>query len=254
MKSDIVTIAILYHFLTLGHLQAQSFLNGDFESGNTGFTSDYQFAEANSTEGQFTVRSDPQHWNGAFVKFGDHTTGSGQMLVVNGATSGNPSIWRQTVTLATNTTYRFRAWTGTAVSGGPANLILKINGSQIGPSFVLPDTSGSWVQWEQPWTSTVAAEYTFEIINANTSVFPNDFYVDDIGIFPVPLALTASTLSGVLSLSWPADPAWGLFSSNTLVADSWIPVTTSPTTEFGMSTLVLPINEPRAFFRLQVVR
>ncbi len=64
-------------------------INGDFEAGNSGFTSQYTYAPgSNTTEGEYTVRADPQNWNGAFAATPDHTSGSGNMLVVNGATSG----------------------------------------------------------------------------------------------------------------------------------------------------------------------
>ena len=163
-------------------INAQTFSNANFEAGNIGFSSDYQFAAVNSDEGQFSVRIDPQNWNEKFVNFGDHTTGAGRMLVVNGATSGNLAVWRQTISIEPKTSYRFQAWTGTAVSGSPANLILKIDGHQIGTSFVLPNGAGAWVLWEQPWTSSLGGAHVFEIINANTSRYPNDFYIDDIGL------------------------------------------------------------------------
>ncbi len=246
-----IPLTILLNLLTLNQLLAQTFLNADFESGNTGFTSDYQFAGSNSTEGEFTVRSDPQNWNGLFVNFGDHTTGSGKMLVVNGATSGNPAIWRQTISLGANTSYCFRAWTGTAVSGGPANLMLRINGSQVGPSFVLPASADSWVLWEQPWTSSAAASYIFEIVNANTSIFPNDFYVDDVSLFKTSLRISTSIMGSSLGLSWPADPTWSLFTSSSLATGSWSPVSPIPSTTLGISSLAVPISGPRAYYRLQ---
>ena len=52
--------------------------NGNFEAGNSGFTSDYAYSPAsNNDEGQYTVRSNPFPWNGLFISGGDHTTGSG---------------------------------------------------------------------------------------------------------------------------------------------------------------------------------
>jgi len=251
MKNISNIIPLVAGTVGLCHAHAQTFANADFEAGNTGFVSDYQFANDNSDEGQFTVRSDPQNWNLEFVNFGDHTTGAGKMLVLNGATSGNPAIWRETVSLDANTPFRFRAWVGTAVAGGPANLFLKVDGDQIGTSFVLPNEPGAWVQWEQPWTSSASAIHTFEIINANTSRFPNDFYIDDIELIKSPLEMFVKIDVDELELRWPADPAWGLFTSSSLLAGSWAAVTNSPTTEGSVNSLRLPINAPRGFFRLQ---
>src|SRR5689334_8995773 len=72
-----------------------SLVNGDFSAGNTGFQTEYAFVIFNGTEGEYTVRSDPQNWNHSFAPTPDHTTGAGQMLIVNGATSGSPSFWEQ---------------------------------------------------------------------------------------------------------------------------------------------------------------
>lgn len=253
MNMKLTWIIALFAVATAGpcHVQAQTFTNADFEAGNIGFVSDYQFAAANSDEGQFTVRSDPQNWNGEFVNFGDHTSGAGKMLVVNGATAGNPAVWRQTIAIQTNTSHVFRAWVGTAVAGGPANLILKINGVQIGSSFVLPNVTGIWVPWEQPWTSLTGSVNTFEIINANTSRFPNDFYIDDIGLKKAVPELLIKREGGEIALRWPADPAWGLFTSSLLTDVSWNAVTNIPATAGITNILLLPMDAPRAFFRLQ---
>src|SRR5688572_29956803 len=105
MKPTSFVVPLAVAAAGLCQVHAQTFTNADFEAGNVGFVSDYQFADANSAEGQFTVRSDPQNWNGEFVNFGDHTAGAGNMLVVNGATSGSPAIWRQTTSVQTNTAY-----------------------------------------------------------------------------------------------------------------------------------------------------
>ena len=249
--SSIISLAVA----TLGHchVNAQIFTNADFETGNFGFASDYQFAGSNTDEGQFTVRSDPQNWNGEFINFGDHTTGTGKMLVVNGATSGGPAVWRQTIAVQTNTAYGFRVWTGTAVAGGPANLLLKVDGNQIGSSFVLPDEPGVWVLWEQPWTSSSDATATFEIINANTSRFPNDFYLDDIGLHRTSIELFIKRNGDEFELSWPTDPMWGLFTSSSMLPGSWNPATNSPSTSGMESILRLPLDASRAFFRLQPI-
>ncbi|HXR51092.1 MAG TPA: hypothetical protein VN762_03055, partial [Steroidobacteraceae bacterium] len=65
--------------------------NGDFEAGNSGFTSAYAYAlppnlgGSNTVEGQYTVASNPYPWNGLFISSGDHTSGQGLMMVANGA-------------------------------------------------------------------------------------------------------------------------------------------------------------------------
>ena len=61
-------------------------VNGDFELGNASFSSSYGYSPGgNSSEAQFTVRSNPFPWNGLFISASDHTTGHGQMYVGNGS-------------------------------------------------------------------------------------------------------------------------------------------------------------------------
>ncbi|MFN9970120.1 MAG: hypothetical protein ACK58T_09510, partial [Phycisphaerae bacterium] len=74
-------------------------INGDFEASNTGFTTAYSFAPGgNSTEGQYTIRSNPAGWNGSFRSTGDHTSGNGLMMVVNGQDLATPILmWGQSV-------------------------------------------------------------------------------------------------------------------------------------------------------------
>ena len=106
MKITLFIVPLALAIVGPCYVSAQTFVNADFEAGNMGFATDYLFSPANSDEGQFTVRSDPQNWNGEFINFGDHTTGVGKMLVINGATSGSPAVWRQTASVQTNTAYR----------------------------------------------------------------------------------------------------------------------------------------------------
>lgn len=168
--------------------------NGDFESGNTGFSSDYTFVTSNSTEGQYTVSSTPSSFNGAFFNIPDHTTGSGKYMIVNGATSGSPKLWRQTITVTAATSYIFDGFYSTAVAGGPANLQLLINGQAVGSSFTLPNAVGTWMNANQVWNSGASTSATLELVNTNLSTFPNDFYVDDLSFEPVPEPGTMTVL------------------------------------------------------------
>src|SRR5690606_242669 len=88
-------------------------VNGDFEMGNVGFTSTYGYVDPSIQngmypEGIYTVSNNPNHTHNNFWGR-DHTTGTGNFMIVNGA--GSPvTIWQQTVTVQPNTTYYFSAW------------------------------------------------------------------------------------------------------------------------------------------------
>ncbi len=180
--------------------QANLFANPGFELGNTGFSSDYVFATGNSSEGQYTVSSTPSTFNGAFFNIPDHTSGTGKYMVINGATSGSPAVWRQTVSVVPSQTYKFSVWTSTAVGGGPAVLQLKVNGSSVGSTFTLNNNVGTWDEWMVTWNSGVSTSGTFEIVNSNLSTFPNDFYLDDVSlVVPEPATMTVIGM-GALAL------------------------------------------------------
>jgi hypothetical protein len=157
-------------------------VNGNFESGNTGFVSDYSFtAGGNCCEGQYTVRQLPNTFNGAFVNPPPASPGSVRMMIVNGALTPNLRVWSQTVPVIPGRTYRIGLSACTAVVGGPAILAFRVNSQPVGAPLTLEDRTGIWTQLESTWTADAAAA-TLVIADLNTSRFPNDFYIDDISM------------------------------------------------------------------------
>ncbi len=85
--------------------------NGDFEAGNTGFTTEYTYLDPSVTGGwtlgpeyMYTVSTNPSLYHSAWSSFGDHTSGSGNMMIVNGTWDDyspgyNAVVWAQEVTL-----------------------------------------------------------------------------------------------------------------------------------------------------------
>ncbi len=192
------SFAIAWVLLAAPLLSQAAIINGTFELGNVGFTSEYAYApEHNTTEGEYTVSADPKAWNGKFADMPDHTTGFGKMLVVNGATQGNLYLWRQEVTVEPFTTYLFSAWVASAVADGPADLSLQINGATVGPSFTAPDETGTWDLWGRSWDAGAATVADIRIYNTDLSWYPNDFYIDDIFFVPEPAACSILALGAL---------------------------------------------------------
>lgn len=89
--------------------------NGDFEAGQTGFSSDYTYGNVHlgGTYGSYTIGSSPAAAPGAWgdwMSFGDHTSGHGLMLIANGPASAQYQpldIWSQTVAVAPTAPTRF---------------------------------------------------------------------------------------------------------------------------------------------------
>ena len=166
--------------------------NGDFSLGNTGFTSGYGFTNDLFTETSYTVGTDPSKYHTGVVSYGDHTTGSGQMLIVNGATTADVTIWQQTVPVAAGTRYDFagwaRSWGGTSQDPSPALLQLQINGQTVGTNFQLPGALDHWAQFNWLWDSGSATTATIRLVDLNTAANGNDFSLDDLSFTAAPPA------------------------------------------------------------------
>ena len=124
-------------------------VNGDFSSGNTGFSSAYSYSTVNPlSEAKYVITTNAANVHFAFSG-GDHTTGTGNLMVLNG--SSTPSyVWTQTVSVRPNTWYNFSAWfknivTKPAYAGAPiATVELWINGLKISRNMSLPDYPDVW--------------------------------------------------------------------------------------------------------------
>src|SRR5437773_1380176 len=85
--------------------------NGDFSLGDSGFGTSYTYSHTSCwQEGSFDVVTNPHDCHPSWAEFGDHTTGEGSMLVVNGATISGMRVWSETVEILPNTDYLFSAW------------------------------------------------------------------------------------------------------------------------------------------------
>ena len=156
-------------------------VNGDFESGNTGFTSDYVHNPVSLVaEGVYAVTPNPNNQHPGFQPCGDHTSGSGQMMAVNGAGTPGQNVWCQTITVLPNTSYVFSAWVATLVAASPAILQFYANGSPIGGAFNAPNNTCDWIQFYNIWDSGGSSSVTICIVNQNTVLGGNDFALDDI--------------------------------------------------------------------------
>jgi hypothetical protein len=185
-KSFLIAGATLAAALLASSAQAAvGVVNGDFSALNTGFTSGYGYlAPAGPLtlypEGYYTVDKNPNNVHNLWSSFGDHTTGSGEMMIVNGAPNAGVTVWEELLTgLATNTTYYFSAWVASSYPTNPAVLNFSINGSAIG-GLTPSTTTGVWSQFYVPWNSGANISADIALVNANTVRDGNDFVLDDI--------------------------------------------------------------------------
>lgn len=159
--------------------------NGDFSQGNTGFQSAYSFNSPNTTEGQYFIGTSPRSWNAGLNNCPDHTSGSGNMMMVNGSPVADAIVWKQTVTVTSNTNYAFSTWIQSLLSQNPAQLQFSINGKILGAPINASGQSCNWNLFYSTWNSGSAATAEIAIVNKNTILAGNDFALDDISFAQV---------------------------------------------------------------------
>ena len=169
--------------------------NGSFSLGNTQFGSDYVFSPfppaappcGNGAENQYTVGTDPRLWNCStlVISVGDHTTGTGDMLMANGKDTAL-RVWFTTtpITVTPNTTYFFEAWilnwSSTSVGPDAARLTFRANGADLLTASA--SGVGIWTPVSAMWNSGASTTVSLELFNNTPTTVGNDFSVDDISL------------------------------------------------------------------------
>jgi gliding motility-associated-like protein len=210
--------------LSTFNTNSQNFINnGDFESGGNGVGFNINSCCYNAVvpsgttvPGNYAVTNNPFPMNTAnFLASTDHTSGTGNMLVVDGTnTGGQQRFWRAGNTgggacgLTVGTTYTFSFWiksvsstvTGPAtqaaigIAWNNANSITLTSVNTVVGGFVLaPLPAVGWQQVVYTFVPTNAC-VNIEMYDNNTSAAGNDFAVDDFVLVgpPVPLSLSYS--------------------------------------------------------------
>lgn len=173
-------------------------VNGNFSSGNVGFTTDFTFFAGPGTLGQdqYAITTNPNNFNAGFFRnMGDHTTGTGNMLIFDFANNGiNDAVYRTTVPVVTGQTYFFSAWFaniamnnttpcpecpgGLKITNSP---ILKFRIGGVDQGIISVDSlTNNWNQYFTPYTATSTGNIVIEIINMRGGMASNDLALDDI--------------------------------------------------------------------------
>jgi hypothetical protein len=192
--------------------------NGDFESGGrgvgfnlngSGYTEISAPFSGTTNAGNYAFTTNPQPMNTSFfISGGDHTSGSGKMMVVDGNTTGGAQRFWQAGNngggvcgLVIGATYTFSYWiksVSTSVTDpstqadirvqfNNANLAL-VSGPQLAP---LPGTGWVHVKYNLIPTNSCV---NIELWNENTNPVGIDFAVDDFELLPPqePLSISYS--------------------------------------------------------------
>jgi gliding motility-associated-like protein len=210
-NQDLTVTTAGTYICTATKISGNLIANGDFSSGNTGFSSSYVAGQGGafgplSLEGTYAVGNDPTKQHDHFPPFGDHTSGNGNMMIINGDPSPNASIWCKTIPVSSNSMYNFSTWVATCVAtnmAAVAQLQFSINGSLIGPVFSPPLAPGQWSQFSTTWNSGNNTSATICIVNQNTVTSGNDFAIDD--IFFQGICVSADTVNVTVPIAVKAD-------------------------------------------------
>ena len=167
--------------------------NGDFEAGDTGFTSDFTFVtDLQPSAPTYTIVTDPALAHGSALSYGDHTTGSGLMLAANGGLPGGgaTTVWQQTVSVDANTPHEFSFYLSSWFFAPFAAIEVLINDVSQG-SVTAPSIRGIWEQSVFNWSSGAETSASLKLVNTTEAFNGNDFAIDDIALVvdPIPTAL-----------------------------------------------------------------
>lgn len=175
--------------------------NGDFSNGNTDFSTDYLPGTGGtwgllSNPSTYAISTSPSAVHNNFQACGDHTSGNGNMLIVNGSGTPNSNVWCQTINVTPNTDYSFSCWiTNALFEPNVAILQFYVNGAPIGNTFTTSVNGCNWQQYSDSWNSGSLTTVDICIINQNTTGGGNDFAIDDIQFSQVCTSTDAITVS-----------------------------------------------------------
>ena len=183
-------VAAACAFAPAGSAADPIILNANFSLGNTGFSSAHGYVAYPSVdspslmypEGIYTVGANPGSVHDRWTDFGDHTTGDGLMMIVNGHREADMMVWSTSVTVDPDTQYDFSAWAASAYPRSPSGLAFSINGTLLGSPFLLPSDAGQWQEFTAGWYSGNYSTAVLSLINVNTEWNGNDFALDDIAL------------------------------------------------------------------------
>ncbi len=173
--------------------------NGNFESGNTGFQTEYVYSSSLTAAGKYAVNTNASAYNSGntqFFNLTDHTSGHGKYFIANGyggnyITPSENVVWMKTVTVQPHSYYDFSFWATHLNNGGAplgnfrAKFIVKFDGSTVGEEFQpeFHSDQGFWGQFPvYHWYSANKTQVTIAIYDNCSwpADWGDDFGLDDI--------------------------------------------------------------------------
>jgi hypothetical protein len=188
----LITVALLT--VSAPSLAANLLINGGFESGNVGFSSEYVYSYDMDAygEGKYCVGSNARDHNPQFFDMGAEE--GSLMMIVNGALQPGLAVWRESgIPVVPHTTYDFSAWVAEVSGVGDlVSLRASINGMPLGT--MIPTPHGDWREFRFTWDSGSDASADVTLVDLNTGWNGNDFAIDNMTLEEqMPTVTTNST-------------------------------------------------------------
>lgn len=163
--------------------------NGDFEQGQTSILTDYTYIKKIDQPGDYSLVKNPNEGrsNTVYTTIGDHTTGSGSMIIADGDT-GTKKVLRYKIPVSKDLEYHFTIWVANIhkklVTPGAdtsdnkmPRLQFSINKQSIGV-YNFPFDS-LWHPFTAIWKATHNDSIVLEIEDLQKTLKANDFALDD---------------------------------------------------------------------------
>ncbi|MEI6409510.1 MAG: gliding motility-associated C-terminal domain-containing protein [Bacteroidota bacterium] len=158
--------------------------NPGFESGNTGFTSQYTYSAQPITPGTYVLTTSPSLVLSNFPPCDDHTygNGTGNMMLINGNGGANSQVWCQTIPVMANSWYVMSAWAAVSPISPPV-FQFAVNNTPVGAQAALGFQGCTWQEFSATWFSGSATSATLcirDVSGSGNGLFGDDYGLDDI--------------------------------------------------------------------------
>jgi hypothetical protein len=154
-------------------------VNGAFESGSTGFTSQYMKTATLANPQTYTIGLDPARYNGNWPTIKPHAA-VGMLMIVNGAIHPNKTVWSEAIPVKASSSYDFSVWVASLYASPPV-LKVEANGSTLG-TVTASQTVGDWKHISFEWSSGSARSVKLALIDTNLAFGGNDFALSEIAL------------------------------------------------------------------------
>jgi gliding motility-associated-like protein len=154
-------------------------VNGNFNAGNTGFTTDFNYSSVLVTDGNYWIGTNAAAFHPQFIG-----TGNGQFLMVNaGWQQPGWNFWCETVPVCPGQTYTLSYRGVSLASQNPPTLSMSVNNASTFQVHTLGVGQNQWQTFNTTWTAPVgvtSAEFCLQV--SSGWGIGNDFGIDDITI------------------------------------------------------------------------